>query len=188
MATEPFWLKPKKIKLKDGTVVTLRPEEEKDLEPVWEMFSTLSDESLKNLPIPITRERVEGWFKEINYEKALPILGLVEEKGEERVIAASSLNFGQMGHNRHVATFGITVHDDHQGLGLGKELTKYMIEVAREKGLKKVALEVVTHNSRAINLYKRCGFVIEGKLEMNHWNHVLKEYGDDYVMGLILEN
>ncbi len=91
-----------------------------------------------------------------------------------------------MGHNRHVATFGITVHDDYQGLGLGKKLTKYMIEIAREKGLKKVALEVVTHNSMAINLYKRCGFVIEGKLDMNHWNRVLKDYGDDYVMGLIV--
>jgi RimJ/RimL family protein N-acetyltransferase len=52
--------------------------------------------------------------------------------------------------------------------------------------LKKVALEVVTHNSRAISVYRRYGFKIEGKLEMNHWNHVLGEYGDDYVMGLIL--
>jgi len=61
-----------------------------------------------------------------------------------------------------------------------------MIGVAREKGLKRVALEVVTHNSRAISVYKRCGFVVEGMLRMNHWNHVLGEYGDDYVMGLIL--
>ena len=188
MATEPFWLKPKKITLNDGTVVALRPEEKKDLEPVWEMFSTLSDESLQYLPIPITRERVEGWFREINYERALPILGVVEEKGEERVIAASSLDFNQMKYNKHVTTFGITVHDDYQNLGLGKKITEYMIEIARKKGLKKIALEVVAHNSRAINVYRRYGFKIEGKLEMNHWNHVLKEYGDDYVMGLILEN
>jgi ribosomal protein S18 acetylase RimI-like enzyme len=188
MGAEPFWLEPRQVVLKDGTVVTLRPEEKGDLEPVWAMFSTLSEESLQYLPIPITRERVEGWFREINYERALPILGLVEEKGEVRVIAASSLYFSQMEHNKHVTTFGITVHDDYQNLGLGKKITEYMIEIAREKGLKKVALEVVTHNSRAINVYRRYGFKIEGKLEMNHWNHVLKEYGDDYVMGLILEN
>jgi ribosomal protein S18 acetylase RimI-like enzyme len=54
--------------------------------------------------------------------------------------------------------------------------------------LKKVALEVVTHNGRAINVYRRYGFKIEGRLEMNHGNYVLKEYGDDYVMGLILQN
>ena len=186
MATERFWLKPKKITLKDGTVVTLRPEEKRDLEPVWKMFSTLSDESLQYLPIPITRERVEGWFREINYERALPLLGFVEESGEERVIAVSSLEFSQMEHNKHVTTFGITVHDDYQGLGLGKKITEYIIDIARGKGLKKVVLEVVAHNSRAISVYRRYGFIVEGKLKMNHWNHVLDEYGDDYVMGLIL--
>jgi hypothetical protein len=121
MGVKPFWLEPRQVVLKDGTVVTLRPEEKEDLEPVWEMFSTLSDESLQYLPIPITRERVEGWFREINYERVLPILGLVEEEGGERVIAASSLDFGQMEHNKHVASFGITVHDDYQNLGLGKK-------------------------------------------------------------------
>lgn len=186
MADERPWLKPKKITLKDGTLVILRPEERRDLEPVWTMFSTLSDDSLRFLPIPITRERVEGWFRDLDYERALPMLALVEEKGEERVVAVSSLDFSQMGHNKHLARFGITVHDDYQNLGLGKRLTEYMIEIAREKGLKKVVLEVVTHNSRAISVYRRHGFVVEGRLEMNHWNHVLGEYGDDYVMGLIL--
>jgi GNAT superfamily N-acetyltransferase len=125
-------LKTKRITLKDGTLVTLRPEEKRDLEPVWKMFSTLLDESLRYLPIPITKERVEGWFRDLNYEKALPMLGFVEERGEEKVIAVSSLDFGQMKHNKHVATFGITVHDDYQNFGLGKRLTEYMIEIARE--------------------------------------------------------
>lgn len=185
MTAERPWLKPKKITLRDGTHVTFRPEEKRDLEPVWEMFSTLSDESLQYL-LPITRERVEGWFRDLDYDKALPMLGLVEEKGAERVIAVSSLSFGQMRHNEHIATFGVTIHDDYQNRGLGTRLTEHMIGVAREKGLKRVALEVVTHNSRAISVYKRCGFVVEGMLRMNHWNHVLGEYGDDYVMGLIL--
>ena len=188
MSVEPFWLEPRQVVLKDGTAVTLRPEEKGDLEPVWAMFSTLSEESLQYLPIPITRERVEGWFREIDYEKALPILGLVGTQEGERVIAASVLGFSERGHDGHVTRFGITVHDDYQNLGLGKKLTRYMIDIARAKELKKVALEVVTHNSRAVKVYQDCGFKIEGKLEMNHWNHVLKEYGDDYVMGLILEN
>ena len=188
MSVEPFWLEPRQVVLKDGTAVTLRPEEKGDLEPVWAMFSTLSEESLQYLPIPITRERVEGWFREIDYEKALPILGLVGTQEGERVIAASALGFSERGHDRHVTRFGITVHDDYQGLGLGMKLTAYMIEIAREKGLRKVALEVVTHNARAIHVYKRNGFTIEGKLEMSHWHYLLKEYGDDYVMGLLLTN
>jgi hypothetical protein len=44
------------------------------------MFSTLSEETLEFLPIPFNRERVEGWFKNIDYEQPLPILGFVDEK------------------------------------------------------------------------------------------------------------
>jgi putative acetyltransferase len=91
-----------------------------------------------------------------------------------------------MEYNRHVAIYGITVHDDYQGRGLGGLITEYMIEIAREKGLKKIALEVVAHNSRAISLYLRHGFKIEGRMEMSHWNHILKEYGDYYAMGLLI--
>jgi len=187
MAADSFWLNAKKITLKDGTVVTLRPEGQGDLEPVWMMFSTLSDGSLQFLPIRFSRERVEGWFKEINYEKTLPILGTVKDDAGERVVAASSLTFSPMEHNRHIASFGITVHDDYQGRGLGKKLTEHMIEIARAKGLKKVTLEVVAHNQRAINLYLQHGFNIEGSHEMGHWNYILKRYGDDHTMGLILK-
>lgn len=100
MGVEPFWLEPRQVVLKDGTVVTLRPEETGDLEPVWAMFSTLSEESLQYLPIPITRERVEGWFREIDYEKALPILGLVgtqEGRGSSRPAPSGSAREGTMG-------------------------------------------------------------------------------------------
>ena len=187
MVADSFWLNPKKITLKDGTVVALRLEEQGDLEPVWMMFSTLSDESLQFLPIRFSRERVEGWFREINYDKTLPILGTVKDDAGERVVAASSLTFSQLEHNRHIASFGITVHDDYQGRGLGKKLTEYMIEIASAKGLKKITLEVVTRNQIAINLYRQHGFKIEGNHEMGHWNYILKRYGDDHTMGLILK-
>ena len=44
------------------------------------------------------------------------------------------------------------------------------------------------YDHSAINVYRSSGFKIEGKLEMNHWNYIQKEYGDDYMMGLSLEN
>ncbi|MCW4049581.1 MAG: GNAT family N-acetyltransferase [Candidatus Bathyarchaeota archaeon] len=47
---------------------------------------------------------------------------------------------------------------------------------------------MVAHNDRAIKVYERCGFKQEGRLAMNHWNHVLGRYCDDVVMGLILED
>jgi len=187
MTSEPFWLEPKTVELKDGTAVTLRLEEESDLELTWDMFSTLSEGTLEFLPIPFNRERIEGWFKDIDFDKHLPILGFVEENGETRVIASATLGFQSMEMYRHRAEFGIIVHDDYLGRGLGTILTRYMIDIARERGIKKIDLMVVAHNERAIRVYKRQGFEVEGHFRMNHFNHILNEYCDEYKMGLVLD-
>ncbi|MCB2173195.1 hypothetical protein KQH65_10690 [archaeon] len=50
----------KKVVLRDGTEVTLRPETDGDLEYAWEMFSSISDNTLEFLPEGFSRERVEG--------------------------------------------------------------------------------------------------------------------------------
>lgn len=183
MSDTPFWMNPKKVTLKDGSTVLLRPELVSDLEPTWAMFSTLSNATLEFLPIPFTRERVEGWFKNIDYKKNLPILGF----DGDRVIASASLSFNEMSVFQHRAEFGITVHDDYQDKGLGTQLTRYMVDIARGLGLKKVDLMVVSHNDRAIKVYKKLGFVVEGHLKMNHYNKILDEYCDEYKMGLILD-
>ena len=113
MNRDPSWLNPKTVALKDGTLVTLRPEEAGDLESTWEMFSTLSQETLEFLPIPFNRERVEGWFKNIDFDQHLPILGFVEGDGKTRMIASATLGFKSMELYSHRAEFGITVHDDY---------------------------------------------------------------------------
>jgi putative acetyltransferase len=183
MKEQPFWMNPREVTLKDGTTVLLRPSRLQDLEPAWDMFSSLSEATLEFLPIPFPRERVEGWFKDIDYSKALPILGFVGD----RHIASASLNLNKMPVFQHRAEFGINVHDDYQDKGLGTILTRYMIDIARSLGLKKVDLMVVAHNDRAINVYKKQGFVIEGRLKMNHFNNVLNDYCDEYKMRLMLD-
>ena len=124
------------------------------------MFSSLSNETLEFLPIPFPRERVEGWFKDIDYNKALPILGFVGD----RHIASASLSFNELAIYQHRAEFGITVHDDYQDKGLGTILTHYMIDIARSLGLKKIDLMVGAHNERAIKVYKKLGFEVEGRM------------------------
>lgn len=78
------------------------------------------------------------------------------------------------------------MHDDYQNLGLGTTMTRHLIEIARAKGLKKISLTVVTENRRAIRVYEKCGFKVEGRLEKDHYNYVTGDYGDDYIMALLL--
>nr|WP_260603352.1 GNAT family N-acetyltransferase [Vibrio cholerae] len=65
---------------------------------------------------------------------------------------------------RHVGTFGMGVKDDAQGLGVGSALLKTVIDLADNwLNLKRIELTVYVDNERAINLYKKFGFVIEGE-------------------------
>jgi RimJ/RimL family protein N-acetyltransferase len=179
-------MKQKKVVLSDGTEVTLRPEVESDLDLTWEMFSSFSDATLEFLPIPFNRERVEGWFKNIDYSKNLPILGFVETEDGTKMVTSASLSFQQQEVFKHRATFGISIHDEYQNKGLGKILTQYMLEIAKERGVRKVELTVVSYNDRAIHVYEKMGFEKEGLIRMEYWNPQLEKYGDAYFMGKIL--
>jgi len=174
----------KKMTLSDGTKVFFRPELATDTEMLWEMFSTLSEKSLLFLVLPFTRERVERWTSNINYDKNLTILALVEEGNETRIVASASLVFLEAETFKHKANFGVTVHDHFQNKGLGTALTRHMLEIARKKGLQKVSLKVITENDRAIHVYEKCGFKIEAKLEKE--NFVNGTYYDDYIMSIFL--
>lgn len=170
--------------LKSGVEVFLRPELSDDTEMLWEMFSTLSKESLEYLIHPFTRERIEGWTNNIDYSKHLPILALIQEDGKERIISTASLSFHSRESVRHKAELGITVHDDYQNQGLGTIMVKHLLEIAQEKRLKKIYLRVDTKNSRAIHVYEKCGFTIEAKLEKE--DYVEGHFKDDYRMAFFL--
>lgn len=172
------------ITLSDGTEVFVRPELSTDTEMLWKMFSTLSEESRRFLVLPFTRERVERWTSNLDYDKALPIVAILKENGETRIVASASLVFFEAEAFKHKTEFGITVHDSFQNRGLGTALTKHMLEISRRRGQRKVSLKVVTENSKAIHVYERCGFKIEGRLEKE--NFVNGKYYDDYAMSIFL--
>ena len=170
--------------LKSGVEVFLRPEWSDDTEMLWEMFSTLSKESLEYLIHPFTRERIEGWTGNINYSKHLPMLALIQESDKERIIGTASLSFHSRESVRHKAELGVTVHDDYQNQGLGTIMVRHLLEIAEEKRLKKIFLRVGTKNRRAIHVYEKCGFRIEAKLEKE--DYVEGHFKDDYRMAFFL--
>ncbi len=64
----------------------------------------------------------------------------------------------------------IAVSKEHQGKGFGKALLESFIKKAKEKGAKKIFLEVSTKNESALNLYKKTGFKILSKREKYYRN------------------
>jgi putative acetyltransferase len=80
-----------------------------------------------------------------------------------RVVGNLGLDAAGIPRRSHVATMGMSVHDDFQNRGVGKALMTAMVELADNwLGLRRIELEVYTDNAPAIHLYEKFGFVIEG--------------------------
>jgi len=64
---------------------------------------------------------------------------------------------------RHVGQIGMAVRDDWQGKGVGSALMQAAIDLADQwLNLSRLELEVYTDNERALKLYQKFGFAIEG--------------------------
>jgi len=170
--------------LESGRRVEFRPVQSGDTEMLWEMFSTLSEKSLSNLAPPFTRERIERWTNNIDYDKILTIVAVVEEKGGQRIVGSASLSFNQREIFRHTAELAIAVHDDFQNMGIGAAMLRHLLGIARRRRLRKVWLLVNTDNARAIHIYRKAGFEIEGKLRNERYYR--GQYGDEYRMAIFL--
>ena len=107
-----------------------------------------------------------------------------KKKTFRELLVLPSLKFNQQELFKHKAELGISVHDDLQNLGIGTALLNHMIAISKMKELKKVWLIVNTKNDRAIYLYKKTGFEIEGTLRKE--THLNGTYRDEYRMALFL--
>ena len=63
----------------------------------------------------------------------------------------------------HRARFGISVLQEHWGMGIGRVLMEASIDCARQAGYTQLELEVVADNKRAVSLYRRAGFEEYGR-------------------------
>jgi len=92
------------------------------------------------------------------------------------VVVQSSFGFGEI---------GMMVAANWRGRGVGTTLVAAAIDWARAHGLHKLTLSVFPHNDAAIALYRKFGFVEEGRRK-KHVRRANGELWDLIEMGLLL--
>ena len=104
----------------------------------------------------------DRWRREVENMVANPNNHCLVAEVEGRVVGAVNLEVHR-GRKSHGGTLGLMVRDDYHGRGIGTALLDGILEIAdRWLGLRRVELEVFTHNEVAIGLYERRGFLREG--------------------------
>ena len=98
-----------------------------------------------------------------------------------RIVGALDCQGGQRKAVRHAVTLGMSVHRDWRDQGIGSRLMAEGIEWARRSGVvKRIELSVFARNQRAIHLYEKFGFQVEGRRRKSIYQD--GEYLDDLIM------
>lgn len=105
----------------------------------------------------MAREFVQNYIKEKSPHVIAiadcKVIGLCDIVGLNRPVCQ---------HDGSLGIVGIGVIKECRGSGIGKLLLKEALSLAFKKGLERMELTVREDNSRAIELYKKFGFVTEG--------------------------
>jgi RimJ/RimL family protein N-acetyltransferase len=91
---------------------------------------------------------------------------------------------GENRRNRHRAYIVIGILEQFTGKGIGTQLFKALEEWATKNDIHRLELTVMAHNERAIALYKKMGFEIEGIKK--HSLLVKGKYVDEYYMAKLI--
>jgi RimJ/RimL family protein N-acetyltransferase len=168
-------LAPKSAFLQDFRVsdFLVRSAREEDRLPLAHLFAAIAEErdGIASEPPVDVEQRASGW--------ALDGL-LLAVAGDEIIgslhVEASRFGFGEI---------GMMVAREWRGRGVGSALMTAAIDWARERGLHKLSLDVFAHNAAAIGLYRKMGFVEEGR-RIKHYRRANGELWDSIEMGLLL--
>ena len=119
----------------------------------------------------LDREQGEAFIDQAGFERLIrddtespQNLCLVAVVGE-RIVGFSRCQGSSLKRLAHKVTFGVGVSMAFWGYGIGKALLQVSIDWADANGIKKMALEVLETNDKAIQLYQQLGFAVEGILK-----------------------
>lgn len=150
----------------NGVCYSIRPAMNKDAKELSEVRLQVDGET-QNLD----REKGEAYIDTYGFEQLIK----TDTAAMNNLFLVAVINDNIVGFSRcegndlkryvHKVEFGVCVLKDYWGLAIGTNLLKESIDWANSTGIKKITLNVLETNEKAIKLYKKFGFKIEGILE-----------------------
>ncbi|MBJ7961300.1 MULTISPECIES: GNAT family N-acetyltransferase [Bacillus] len=150
----------------NGLTYTVRSAVQTDAEQLSEIRVQIDGET-ENMD----REAGEGFIDKIGFQKIIKTdseemknLFLVAEV-HNRIVGFSRCEGSNLKRLSHKVEFGVCILREFWGYGMGKSLLQQSIQWADENEVKKISLQVLEKNEKAIQLYKKLGLEVEGILK-----------------------
>ncbi|EKS4345753.1 GNAT family N-acetyltransferase [Clostridium sporogenes] len=125
-------------------------------------------------------EQSKGFIQSLDNNDHL-LVAEIKEEDEKKIVGVIGLNVNSNPRTRHTASLGMMVHKAYQGTGIGKKLMSEILDLADNwLMLVRIELGVFTDNEKAIKLYEKFGFKIEGTKKYAAIKN--GRYADEYIM------
>lgn len=150
----------KTVALKNGKFATLRSIRPEDESMEAELFSHFSEETQHFRffgPFAHPTHKQLARFTQIDYDREVAIVAEMEDNGRKFIAAVVRL---MVDSDNEAAEYVIVVADPWQGLGIGNLLTDYILDIARQRGIKKVYADMLKSNGKMVHMLQRRGFDI----------------------------
>ncbi len=147
-------------RLGDGREILVRPIRPEDEALHYELFLSFSRQTNYFRFFSYRRLTIEqaARFTQIDYDREMAIIALLEEAGRQRSIGVNRLTY-QPRLDKH--EFAIVVGDPWQGLGVGRILMRRLLGIASDRHIKRIYGTVLAENQRMIRFCLDFGFVLE---------------------------
>jgi acetyltransferase len=151
----------KEFKANDGKTVIYRPIQPDDDDKVLAFYYSLSRETIyfrffsgrKNVP----KSRIRD-YTHIDYEKNFAMV--VEHEG--KIIGIGHYIITE---SPETAEMAVVMHDNWQRKGIGTHFLKYLISIAKERGIKHITATILLENYKILKTIEKLGFKFTKKLE-----------------------
>ncbi len=170
--------------LKSGNTLLIRPIEIRDATAFIRLVANI----LTTTPFTLTQineldqnvkaqeEWIASYIKNINW-----VVFVAELEGQ--LVGNIDFQNNRKLRNQHSGEFGMGVHADFRGIGIGKFLLNHFLDWAEENPiLEKINLMVMKTNMHAFQLYKNAGFIYQGihpkaiRINENEYVDVIEMY------------
>lgn len=127
-----------------------------------------------------TEEDERNRIKQLTSTKNCTYLAAIKDGCIVGLLFATGSSINRL---RHSTTIALGVAREHQGQGIATRMLQAALAWSSAAGLKRVDLTVHTNHARAIGVYIRCGFQVEGVRRASLL--VDGRYVDEYLMSMV---
>jgi acetyltransferase len=150
-----------RIQLAEVGELFIRPIRPEDAQLLLELFDSLSAQSVYFRffsPIKRLPHSMLARFTQIDYDREIALVALRESGGVEKMLGVARIIEQP---RQRQAEFAVVVADRWHGKGIGAQLLKRCLSIAKERHLEKITGTVLSENTQMLALGRKLNFTVK---------------------------